>query len=121
MHCMIVEDNPLNAKLFVLLLESEGFQVTHVPDAERALDALRRGVPDIVITDLQLPGCSGIELIRMLRSDAATATVRIVAISAYARPQDERAALTAGADAFVSKPIDTRTLGPLLRDLASAA
>ena len=102
---MIVEDNALNIKLFCDLLAAHGHQPEAVTDSRLALDAARDFSPDLVITDIQLPHVSGLELIRMIRSDAQLARVPIMAVTAYSAQGDEERIRAAGAQAYVSKPI----------------
>lgn len=102
---LIVEDNALNIKLFCDLLAAHGHQPQAVTDSRVALDSAREFGPDLVITDIQLPHVSGLELIRMLRDDRKLKSVPIMAVTAYAAPGDEERVRSAGAQAYVSKPI----------------
>ena len=102
---LIVEDNALNIKLFCDLLAAHGHQPQAVADSRLALDAARNFSPDLVITDIQLPHVSGLELIRMLRADAQLGDVPIMAVTAYAAQGDEERIRGAGAQSYVSKPI----------------
>jgi two-component system cell cycle response regulator DivK len=102
---LIVEDNALNIKLFCDLLAAHGHQPEAVTDSRTALDAARAFSPDLVITDIQLPHVSGLELIRMIRADEKLAAVPIMAVTAYSARGDEERIRTAGAQAYVSKPI----------------
>ena len=102
---LIVEDNALNIKLFCDLLAAHGHQPVAVADSRLALDAARNFSPDLVITDIQLPHVSGLELIRMLRADAQLGDVPIMAVTAYAAQGDEERIRGAGAQSYVSKPI----------------
>jgi two-component system cell cycle response regulator DivK len=102
---LIVEDNALNIKLFCDLLAAHGHEPEAVTDSRNALDAARAFSPDLVITDIQLPHVSGLELIRMLRADEVLNTVPIMAVTAYSTSEDEERIRTAGAQAYVSKPI----------------
>ena len=102
---LIVEDNALNIKLFCDLLSAHGHQPEAVTDSRLALDAARNFKPDLVITDIQLPHLSGLELIKLIRADAALADVPIMAVTAYSAPGDEERIRDAGAQAYVSKPI----------------
>lgn len=102
---MIVEDNALNIKLFCDLLAAHGHQPEAVTDSRLALDAARAFSPDLVITDIQLPHVSGLELIRMIRNDEQLARVPIMAVTAYSAHGDEERIRGAGAQAYVSKPI----------------
>jgi two-component system cell cycle response regulator DivK len=102
---LIVEDNALNIKLFCDLLEAHGHQPEAVTDSRNALDVAREFSPDLVITDIQLPHVSGLDLIRLLRADDQLANVPIMAVTAYAARGDEERIRAAGAQAYVSKPI----------------
>jgi two-component system cell cycle response regulator DivK len=102
---LIVEDNALNIKLFCDLLAAHGHQPEAVTDSRNALDAAREFDPDLVITDIQLPHVSGLDLIRMIRKDDRLAGVPIMAVTAYSARGDEERIRAAGAQAYVSKPI----------------
>ena len=102
---LIVEDNALNIKLFCDLLAAHGHEPEAVTDSRDALEAARSFSPDLVITDIQLPHVSGLELIRMIRGDEKLAQVPIMAVTAYSAHGDEERIRAAGAQAYVSKPI----------------
>ncbi len=102
---LIVEDNALNIKLFCDLLAAHGHNPEAVTDSRNALDAAREFHPDLVITDIQLPHVSGLDLIRMIRKDEQLASVPIMAVTAYSARGDEERIRAAGAQAYVSKPI----------------
>jgi two-component system, cell cycle response regulator DivK len=102
---LIVEDNALNIKLFCDLLAAHGHQPEAVTDSRNALEAARGFAPDLVITDIQLPHVSGLDLIRMIRKDEHLARVPIMAVTAYSAHGDEERIRAAGAQAYVSKPI----------------
>jgi two-component system cell cycle response regulator DivK len=117
---LIVEDNALNIKLFCDLLAAHGHQPEAVTDSRNALEAAREFSPDLVITDIQLPHISGLELIRMIRSDQKLADIPIMAVTAYSALGDEERIREAGAQAYVSKPISVvrfaETVGQLLKE-----
>jgi two-component system cell cycle response regulator DivK len=102
---LIVEDNALNIKLFCDLLAAHGHEPKAVTDSRDALDAARDFSPDLVITDIQLPHVSGLDLIRLIRADEQLAGVPIMAVTAYSALGDEERIRAAGAQAYVSKPI----------------
>src|SRR5688500_16243482 len=93
---LIVEDNALNIKLFCDLLAAHGHEPEAVTDSRNALEVARRFSPDLVITDIQLPHVSGLELIRLLRADEQLAQVPIMAVTAYAARGDEERIREAG-------------------------
>jgi len=102
---LIVEDNALNIKLFCDLLAAHGHQPEAVTDSRNALDMARSFEPDLVITDIQLPHVSGLDLIRLIRKDKKLARVPIMAVTAYSARGDEERIRAPGAQAYVSKPI----------------
>ena len=102
---LVVEDNALNIKLFCDLLAAHGHETHAVTDSRDALDAARAFQPDLVITDIQLPYVSGLELMAQIRADATLCSVPIMAVTAYAAAGDDERIREAGAQAYVSKPI----------------
>lgn len=102
---LVVEDNALNLKLFCDLLGAHGHETAGVKDSREAVATARSFAPDLIISDIQLPYVSGIELIEQFRRDPAFADVPIMAVTAYATPDDEERARHAGATGYVSKPI----------------
>jgi phosphate regulon transcriptional regulator PhoB len=107
---LIVEDEPDIAELVRFNLEQEGFAPVVAGDAERALEAVRRRRPALVILDLMLPGMSGLEICRRLRSDTQTARLPIVMLTARAAEADRIVGLELGADDYVTKPFSPREL-----------
>lgn len=106
---LIVDDNPTNLKLLSYVLSSKGYDVRTAADADSAMTSLQARRPRLILMDLQLPGVDGLELSRRLKADPATRNIVIVAVTAYAMKGDEERALAAGCNAYVAKPIDTRT------------
>ena len=102
---LVVEDNALNIKLFCDLLAAHGHETEPVTDSREALAAARAFKPDLVITDIQLPYITGIELMEMLRADEELKDVPIMAVTAYASLGDEERIRGAGAESYVTKPI----------------
>jgi two-component system cell cycle response regulator DivK len=102
---LIVEDNALNIKLFCDLLAAHGHEPEAVTDSRLALEAAQNFSPDLVITDIQLPHVSGLELIRLIRADEKLKDVPIMAVTAYASVGDEERIRGAGAESYVTKPI----------------
>lgn len=105
---LVVDDNPLNLKLVCDVLESEGYRIDRAGDAEEAQARLAESIPDLILMDIALPGMDGITLTRKLRQEPRYAGVTIVALTAFAMKGDDRRALDAGCDGYITKPIDTR-------------
>ncbi len=102
---LVVEDNELNLKLFCDLLKAHGFETEAVRDGRDAYGRARAFSPHLIITDIQLPHVTGLELISELRGDETLSGVPIMAVTAYAGLGDEGRIRDAGANAYVSKPI----------------
>ncbi len=114
---LVVEDNALNIKLFCDLLAAHGHEPQAVTDSREALEAARAFQPDLVITDIQLPHVSGMELMQQLRADADLKNVPIMAVTAYAAPGDDERIRAAGAQAYVSKPISVARFAGTVEEL----
>ena len=114
---LIVEDNALNVKLFCDLLAAHGHEARPVIDGRFALDEARKFEPDLVITDIQLPHVTGLEIIRGIREDRKLKTVPIMAVTAYAAAADEERIRSAGAQAYVSKPISVVRFAETVEEL----
>ena len=104
---LIVDDHPLLREGLQRVIGSEeGLAICGLASSVReALTLTEATSPDLVITDIQLPHVSGLELIRMLRADAELSEVPIMAVTAYAAQGDEERIRGAGAQSYVSKPI----------------
>ena len=117
LQTLVVDDTAANVKLITALLKANGFAVTIATSGEAALDLVKTTEFGLMLLDLRLPGIDGLTVARTVRSGSRHPQPVIVAVTASAMKTDVAAALEAGCDAFVSKPINTRTLIPLLRDL----
>jgi two-component system cell cycle response regulator DivK len=114
---LIVEDNELNLKLFCDLLRVHGFEVAPVRDGRDALARAREFLPELVIMDIQMPHVSGLELIEMMKAEAALEKVPVLAVTAYAAKGDEERIRDAGAEGYVSKPISVMKFVEAVRAL----
>jgi len=107
---LVVDDNPTNLKLVSDVLEFEGYQILKAVDAEEAQVVLVDNLPDLILMDIALPGMDGLTLTRKLKHEDRTRNIRIVALTAFAMKGDDKKALDAGCDGYITKPIDTRAL-----------
>jgi two-component system, cell cycle response regulator DivK len=117
---LVVDDNEAGQLLVCSLLQLQGFRADSAGSAVEVLQRLNAHPPDLILMDLQLPGQDGLSLTRQLKADPATAAIPIVALTAHAMPGDREQALAAGCVGYISKPIDTRTLGDQIREFLSA-
>jgi CheY-like chemotaxis protein len=117
---LIVDDTPVNLKLTRILLVNEGYKVLTAASAEEALDLLRAYHPELILADIQLPGMDGLEMTRRIKRNPGTRDITVVALTAFAMKGDEQKAIDAGCDGYITKPIDTRTLGERVRHYLQA-
>jgi len=107
---LIVEDNEKNLKLVRDVLQVKGYQTLEAGSAEDGIRIAREQSPDLVLMDIQLPGMNGIEALRALRADPATAAIPVIAITASVMQQDRQEIMRAGFDGFIEKPVNLRNL-----------
>jgi two-component system cell cycle response regulator DivK len=112
---LVVEDNELNLRLLEALLEIGGYATLTTGAGETALDIARAEQPDLILMDIQLPDISGIEAIRRLKSDEQTVAIPIIAVTAFAMSPDKSNILSAGCDAYITKPFRSAELLKLVR------
>ena len=115
---LVIEDNELNMKLVRSLLEIGKYRALEAEDAERGIQLAREKHPDLILMDIQLPGMDGLTATRILKADTAVKDIAIVALTSHAMDGDDKKALEAGCDGYVTKPIDTKnfldTIGQFL-------
>ena len=112
---LVVEDNEKNMKLFRDILGATGYRTLEATSGERAVELARSQEPDLVLMDIQLPGIDGVEALARLRGDERTAQVPVLALTAQAMEGDHERFLSAGFDAYVSKPVDIAELVATVR------
>jgi CheY-like chemotaxis protein/two-component sensor histidine kinase len=117
---LVVDDNVDAAATLAMLLEACGYEVMVENDSLRALERARRERPDAALLDIGLPEMDGNELARRLRADPRTRPALLVAITGYGQEQDRRAALEAGFDHHMVKPVDLDKLAAILAGMRSA-
>lgn len=103
---LVVEDNPTNMKLAVMILEHAGYRVLRAEDAADGIALAREQTPGLVLMDIQLPGMDGLDATRILKADSSTRDIPVVALTAFAMTGEEARIRAAGCDGYIAKPID---------------
>jgi len=114
---LVVDDVPPNVKLLEAKLTSEYFDVLTAFSGPEALDVIGREHPDIILLDVMMPGMDGFEVCRRIKNDPATAYIPVVMVTALDQPSDRVAGLEAGADDFLTKPVQDLALFARVRSL----
>ncbi len=112
---LLIDDNAVTLRLTRALLELESYEIATAPSAEAALETIGEFGPQLVLTDVRLTGMDGLELTRRLRSTPQWRSIPIIAITGLNEPEDERAALSAGCNAWLSKPVQSQVLRSIVR------
>ncbi len=103
---LLVEDNPVNRRLAMFLLHSQGYQVREATSAQEAFEILKTEPMDLIVMDIQLPGMDGLAATTKLKAEPATENIPVIAVTSYAMAGDREKALAAGCSGYVTKPID---------------
>src|SRR5215216_4504622 len=111
---LVVEDNPTTLKMIRVTLEKEGYAVEKTHDAQGALSAVQRAVPDLILQDLVLPDMDGLELVRRLRAIAGSELPILALSGLLSRPEESRMA-GAAFTALLLKPIEPSRLVETIR------
>jgi CheY-like chemotaxis protein len=106
---LIVEDDDLNRDLLVQIFDTS-YEIELATDGESAVAAAVAEMPDLILMDIGLPGWSGLDAIRAIRTKTEIAGIPIIAVSSRVMPGDREEAIEAGCDEFVAKPIDDELL-----------
>ena len=107
---LYIEDNIDNMTLVKRVLEIEGFEVIQAGTGKEGVLKAKENLPDIIITDINLPDIDGYEVTDLLKSDKKTAHIPIIAMTANVMKKDREDVFKAGCDGYISKPIDVDEL-----------
>ena len=107
---LVVDDNETNRDILVTRLEAHGYQTLQAADGEEALRGVAQHRPDLVLLDVMMPNLDGVEACRRLKSDRTVAFTPVILVTAKPATQDIVAGLDAGADEYLTKPVDQAAL-----------
>lgn len=103
---LVVEDTMENMRLFRALLQLDGAIILEADSAREGISLAQSEQPDVILMDIHMPGMSGLEATRVLRSDPNTAKIPIIAITASIMPRELEEVQTCGCDGYLAKPIE---------------
>ncbi|QWD32915.1 response regulator [Polynucleobacter paneuropaeus] len=104
-HVLIVDDSLLNLSLAKDILQSSGYETSEIDCGEDLQGQLEKQVPDLVLMDIQLPGMSGFDCLKLMRSDNRYAAIPVIAFTASVMQEDKQAIMDAGFNGLIEKPI----------------
>jgi len=120
-HILMVDDEPLNMDVLQIHLEMEGYRrFTLISDSRRAIEAIHRESPDVILLDLVMPHLSGFEILEAIRSQPQLQLLPVIVLTSSDDAQTKLRALQLGATDFISKPVDTSELSLRMRNTLSA-
>jgi class 3 adenylate cyclase len=114
---LVVDDNETNRDILITRLEKHGYEMLQAADGEEALASVAQHAPDLILLDVEMPKLDGFEVCRRLRQDASLPFIPIVLVTARAASQDVVTGLDAGADEYLTKPIDQAALVARVRSM----
>jgi adenylate cyclase len=107
---LVVDDNEVNRDILVTRLETHGYEMLQAADGEEAIAAAKKHLPDLILLDVMMPKIDGIEVTRRLKADDALPFMPIILVTAKADSKDVVEGLEAGADEYLTKPVDQMSL-----------
>ncbi|MBS3667780.1 response regulator transcription factor [Vreelandella boliviensis] len=116
---LVVDDEPNIVLSLEFLMEQAGFEVVTAEDGEQALASVNESQPDLLLLDISLPGISGFDVLERLRSEATTAQLPIIMLTAHGRDVEREKGMALGADDYITKPFSTQSLVEKVKALLS--
>ena len=116
---LIVEDNPQNRLLVKDVLEFHGYEIMEAEDGQAGIEMAKKYKPDLILMDVQMPVMDGFTAGKIIRGDPDTKNIKIIAVTSFAMLGDKDRIMEAGFDHYISKPINTRELPVLIKEMLS--
>lgn len=107
---LIVEDEPKNMTLLRDLLNVSGYTTIDATDGKQSVELAKAKKPDLILMDIQMPAMDGLEATRILKADATTSNIPVLAVTSYAMKGDEDKIFKAGCNGYIAKPYNIQEL-----------
>ena len=114
---LIVEDNPQNRLLVKDVLEFHGYEIMEAEDGQAAIEMAKKYKPDLILMDIQMPVMDGFTAGKIIRGEPDTKNIKMIAVTSFAMSGDKERVMEAGFDHYISKPINTRELPVLIKEM----
>jgi two-component system, cell cycle response regulator DivK len=114
---LIVEDNPHNRLLVKAVLEFHGYEIIEAEDGQEGIEMAKKYKPDLILMDLQMPVMDGFTAAKNIRGNPDTKDIKMIALTSFAMLGDKERVMEAGFDHYIAKPINTRELPELIKEI----
>ena len=118
---LVVEDNPQNRVLVKDVLEFYGYEIIEAADGQTGIEMAKSHKPDLILMDIQMPVMDGFTAGKIIRGDPDTKNIKMIAVTSFAMLGDKERIMEAGFDHYIAKPINTRELPDLIKEMLGGA
>lgn len=116
---LVIDDNYKHRVLFKDILTYHGYDVIEAGNGEEGINKAKEHRPDLIIMDMQMPGMDGFTTTGILKNDPDTKDIKIIGVTSFAMVGDREKVIGAGADEYISKPVNTRELPKIVERMLS--
>jgi CheY-like chemotaxis protein len=117
MKILLVEDNEVNRTLLKDLMHYHGYEVIEAKDGAEGISMAREHLPDLILLDIQMPVMDGVTALKILKESDETKNIKVIALTSFAMKGDKEKLIAAGVDYYASKPVNTRELPKLIKQI----
>lgn len=118
---IIIEDDPLVGEISRDVLTDEGYTVQLIPNSRDAIAAIKAALPKLIITDIMLPGVSGLDICKTVKTDPALRHIKVMVMSGKVFEVEKIRAFRLGAIFFLQKPFDEKTFAKTVKDIMNGS
>lgn len=118
---IVIEDDPMVGEISRGLLADEGYNVLLVQDSREAITAIKSAMPKLIIVDIMMPGVSGMDICKIVKSDPELQNIKVIVMSAKSFVAEKQRALQFGADLFLTKPYSVKTFAKIVKSIMDSS